>query len=207
MSKVTLYKSDSKGRIRVWQCWSGTNKEGEAGMYTTDGLLDGNMKEPGFKKSEEKNIGKSNYLNHQAQARAMVINARDKKLKKDYHLSLEEASTIEKKFLPTGCPSGMKWPEWKNKSHVKYPALASAKLDGSKDVMLRREGRSFSQTRSALEHKNFKHIDDSLGKFFEDNPSIVLDGEAYNHDYKDRFEELQSIFKKQNPTPEQSLKI
>jgi ATP-dependent DNA ligase len=97
----------------------------------------------------------------------------------------------------------MIWEEWKDKDHVVYPALASGKLDGSKMYSTWREGRVFLNTRSAKEHKNFRHIEEALAKFYRENPHIVLDGEAYNHEYRERFEELQSIFRKQDPTEEQ----
>tara|TARA_R110002012_G_scaffold126846_1_gene278962 strand:- start:2208 stop:3404 length:1197 start_codon:yes stop_codon:yes gene_type:complete len=199
----TRYTIDSKDKVRIWNCWAGKDVDGNWGVFTQDGLLDGKLKEATHKQSKEMNIGKSNYLSTEDQAHVMVTQAITKKEKKDYFKTIEEAQTTEKLFLPTGCPSGMKWSEWKDKSHIVYPALASGKLDGSKLVMLKREGRAYSQTRSGKEHKNFRHFEQYLEQFFEDYPNLVLDGEAYNHEYRDRFEDLQSIFKKQTPTEEQ----
>lgn len=47
------------------------------------------------------------------------------------------------------------------------------------------------------------HVMSALGQFFHENPTAVVHGELYNHDFKDDFETLSSILKKQNPTPEQ----
>jgi ATP-dependent DNA ligase len=47
------------------------------------------------------------------------------------------------------------------------------------------------------------HVMRALSQFFYCFPDAVLHGELYNHDFKDDFEALSSILKKQNPTPEQ----
>lgn len=46
------------------------------------------------------------------------------------------------------------------------------------------------------------HIMSALSPFFRDFPDAVLHGELYNHDFKDNFEDLSSILKKQKMTPE-----
>ena len=126
-----------------------------------------------------------------------------KKLEGNYFNSVEDIKEDDILFMPTGCPSGMIWEEWKDKTHVVYPALASQKLDGSKMYSTWRDDKVFLNTRSAKEHKNFRHIEEALAEFYEAHPDMILDGEAYNHDYADRFEELQSIFRKQDPTDAQ----
>jgi ATP-dependent DNA ligase len=44
------------------------------------------------------------------------------------------------------------------------------------------------------------HILDQLQPFFEEYPDAVFDGELYNHDYKDSFEKIVSLVRKQKPT-------
>jgi len=160
------------------------------------------MKDPIFKEAKEKNIGKANYISPEAQSLLMVAQEVGKKERSNYFTTPELAEK-GKLFMPTGCPSGMIWEEWKDKDHVVYPALASAKLDGSKMYNTRRNDKVFLNTRSAKEHLNFKHIEEALSEFSKKRPNIVLDGEAYNSEYAERFEELQSIFRKQKPTEEQ----
>lgn len=46
------------------------------------------------------------------------------------------------------------------------------------------------------------HVMSALSQFFRDFPDAVLHGELYSHDLKEDFEELSSILKKQNMTPE-----
>ena len=55
-------------------------------------------------------------------------------------------------------------------------------------------------------HKEFKTIDHIRKVFepvFKENPSIVLDGELYNHQLKDNFNKIISLVRKQNPTKDQ----
>lgn len=196
--KTYLYKKDSSERIRQWSI-----RADDKGIYTADGILGGKIKDETFKEAKPTNIGKANYRDSKAQALFMMEAAITKKLRSNYFKSVEEAKNKEKLFLPTGCPGGMCWEKFKDKSHVIYPALASAKLDGSKMYSTWRENRVFLNTRSAKEHLNFQHIEEALKDFYKENPNIVLDGEAYNHDYAKKFEELQSIFRKEKPTEEQ----
>ena len=46
------------------------------------------------------------------------------------------------------------------------------------------------------------HIVRSLQKFYKDNPTIRLDGEIYNHEYREDFNALMSIARKQKPNKE-----
>lgn len=201
MEKVTLYKKDSKGKIRQWsvEIVNNPKNDNEFGISTSDGIVGGTIKSPTYKRARPNMQFKSSLL----KAEAMMKSAIDKKLSSNYFKSIKDIKEEEILFMPTGCPSGMVWEEWKDKDHVVYPALASPKLDGSKMYATWREGRVFLNTRSAKEHLNFKHIEEALQDFYKENPNIVLDGEAYNHEYADRFEELQSIFRKQKPTKEQ----
>ena len=50
--------------------------------------------------------------------------------------------------------------------------------------------------------KNIDHILEDLVPFFEDFPNVVLDGELYNHDFKDDFESIISMVRKTKPTDE-----
>jgi len=52
-------------------------------------------------------------------------------------------------------------------------------------------------------HKPFYnaiHILTELKPFFKDNPNVTLDGELYNHKYRDNFNKIISLVRKQKPT-------
>ena len=55
-------------------------------------------------------------------------------------------------------------------------------------------------SRTGKEWKNIEHILEDLMPFFEKHPNVVLDGELYNHDFKDDFEEIISMVRKTKPT-------
>ena len=57
-------------------------------------------------------------------------------------------------------------------------------------------------SRNGNEWKNIDHILKSLEQFFLDNPDVVLDGELYNHNFKDDFESIISMVRKTKPTDE-----
>ena len=48
--------------------------------------------------------------------------------------------------------------------------------------------------------KNIDHILEELESFFDKHPNVVLDGELYNHDFKDDFESIISMVRKTKPT-------
>jgi DNA ligase-1 len=55
-------------------------------------------------------------------------------------------------------------------------------------------------------HFNCEHLLDALKSLFGKYPGIEFDGELYNHDYRDDFNGLTSIIRKQKATPEQKLR-
>ena len=61
-------------------------------------------------------------------------------------------------------------------------------------------------SRTGKEWKNIKHILDELVPFFNKYPNVILDGELYNHDFKDDFESIISMVRKQKPTDEDMFK-
>ena len=201
-----LYTCDSADRIRIWGIWA-DNVNGKHGICYTDGLEDGKLKDPTFKEAKEKNVGKTNYMSPQAQALEMVKQEVGKKEKENYFGTPDKARAL-KAFRPMLCPSGMKWSEYasggKKSNKVIYPALASPKFDGARcniyiDVLLEN---IVTRTREGRDWKNFEHIrlHSALTNFLETNPNIILDGEMYNHDFKDEFESLMSVFRKEKPT-------
>ena len=57
-------------------------------------------------------------------------------------------------------------------------------------------------SRTGKEWKNIDHILEQLKQFFAKYPNVILDGELYNHDFKDNFEKIISMVRKTKPTPE-----
>ena len=57
-------------------------------------------------------------------------------------------------------------------------------------------------SRNGKEWKNIDHILDELVPFFTKYPDVILDGELYNHKFKDDFESIISMVRKTKPTDE-----
>ena len=57
-------------------------------------------------------------------------------------------------------------------------------------------------SRTGKEWKNIDHILEELVPFFTKYPNVILDGELYNHKFKDDFESIISMVRKTKPTDE-----
>jgi len=107
-----------------------------------------------------------------------------------------------------------------NKKPVDYskPVFVQPKLDGVRCV-IQAEGLTpyhdsnpvshgfvvKAYSRTGKEWKNIEHILDELHPFFAKNRNVILDGELYNHDFKDDFEQIISMVRKSKPTDEARL--
>ena len=69
-----------------------------------------------------------------------------------------------------------------------------------------REDVVVAYSRTGKEWKNIQHILVELKPFFQKHPNVVLDGELYNHDFKNDFEQIISMVRKTKPTPEARAK-
>ena len=79
------------------------------------------------------------------------------------------------------------------------------KLDGVRCVIQYENGNVTAYSRTGKEWKNIDHILFNLKPWFILNPNVILDGELYNHDYKDNFEQIISMVRKTKPTDEARL--
>ena len=76
------------------------------------------------------------------------------------------------------------------------------KLDGVRCVIqLNDKGEVYAYSRTGKPWLNIKHILKDLKPFFDQQPDVILDGELYNHDLRDDFEQIISLVRKQKPTP------
>ena len=105
-----------------------------------------------------------------------------------------------------------------NKKPIDYskPVFVQPKLDGVRCVIQAEpayppqiNGVEFLQivaySRTGKEWKNINHILEQLEPFFDKYPNVILDGELYNHAFKDDFEQIISMVRKSKPTDEARL--
>ena len=91
------------------------------------------------------------------------------------------------------------------------PVFIQPKLDGVRCLIQYerrtqpREDVVVAYSRTGKEWKNIQHILAELKPFFQKYPNVILDGELYNHDFKDDFESIISMVRKTKPTDEDRL--
>ena len=86
------------------------------------------------------------------------------------------------------------------------PVFIQPKLDGVRcviqyDITLI-PSKVVAYSRTGKEWKNIDHILFNLKPWFMLNPNVILDGELYNHDFCDNFEQIISMVRKTKPTDE-----
>ena len=80
------------------------------------------------------------------------------------------------------------------------------KLDGVRCLIQYDDGKVTAYSRTGKVWQNIEHITLNLYKFFDKHPNVVLDGELYNHDFRNDFESIISMVRKQKPTTEDRSK-
>ena len=74
------------------------------------------------------------------------------------------------------------------------------KLDGVRCYTRLIDGEVKMFSRNHKEFHNAKHIATELKDLFRDNPSLIIDGELYNHKFRDNFNKIISLVRKSKPT-------
>lgn len=189
-----LYKRDTNGGTRIWQMQSGYNDDLIAGHRVISGVLDGKMITSEWKICKPKNVGKANSTTAITQAEAEVIALYTKKSESGYFYNIDEIDEFDK-FKPMLAHDYNDYlPTYKKKT------FSQPKYDGGR-CEARADG---LWTRTGKRIVSCPHIERSLQPFFKQNPTVVLDGELYNHKLKDDFNKIMSLVRQTKPT-EQDL--
>ncbi|WP_454287290.1 ATP-dependent DNA ligase [Rhizobium arsenicireducens] len=176
-----IFKVDTKGKIRTWQY-----EVHEDSWRTIAGLQDGNKVTSAWTKCVP-----ASQPTAELQAQFEADAEQKKKLKRDYHLTIAGTATANY-FKPMLAE--------KYEPHLVQPGdMAQPKLDGirciaTKDGLRTRKGEALTSC---------PHIIEQLDLLFTRYPDLTLDGELYNHDLKDNFNELASIIRKKTPDTDQ----
>ena len=188
----TLYKRTSTGAVQIWFM------EVDGDKYrSTSGQIDGKKTTTEWTVAKPKNEGKANATTAEQQAIAEVEAEYKKKLKRDYKRDLDAIDTIER-FKPMLAD---KWGDRKAKVTQQYVHM-QPKLDGIRCIA-KKNG---LWTRNGERILGAPHIHDQLQPLFDRMPDLILDGELYNHEFKDDFNAIVSCVKKTKPT-EEDLKL
>jgi len=179
----TIYKRDSKGNIREWRMQLNGDQ-----YRTVAGLQEGQQVTSEWTTAESKNVGRSNVTTGEEQAEAEVASHYTKKLDVDYHSNIEDVDT-PKIFAPMLAST---WEKRKSKLKYNEPVYFQGKLDGIRCIATRHG--MWSRTGKPIVAA--PHIMEALQPAFDENPDAIFDGELYNHDFKDDFNEIVSIVKR-----------
>lgn len=197
----TLYKRNSNGSLQQWTIFVGTDTFGYGWLITDYGQVDGSLQRAEDCITEGKNVGKANETTPLEQAFAEAQAKWEGKLKKGYVQSLDDAQEGKTDAIIAGGVNPMLAHPFEKFPHkVAYPAFIQPKLDGHRCIAVIQNGecKLWSRTRKLI--TGVPHIARMLEARFP-GETLVLDGELYNHDYREKFEELSSFIRSQTPKP------
>lgn len=185
----TLFKKASTGKM-----WSWSISVDGVTIMETWGEIGGKPQSTSDTIKAGKNLGRSNATSPEEQALLEAEAKHTKKLKgHNYSETLEAAERGEASTLVEGGTLPMlahKFSEQGDK--IKYPCAIQPKFDGHRMTSQTVDGETTLWTRTRKQMFSLPHIAkeiDSMWKVTGATP-FVLDGEAYQHDYRTKFEEL-----------------
>jgi DNA ligase-1 len=206
----TLYKKTSTGAIQFWIIGveeSNLGFELFPCIETTYGQID--TKDP--QRASEyikvgKNIGKKNETTASMQANLEAQARWQKQKKKGYVESIEAAKTDQTDALIEGGVLPMLAQGYdKHAAKINFPCFVQPKLDGIRCLAIIERGRATLWSRTRKPIYSCPHIVTELERQFA-NVTVTLDGELYNHDFKNDFEKIVSAVRKDEPS-EASLNV
>jgi DNA ligase-1 len=186
----TLYKRTITGGVQEWTI----HVEGEK-YWTVSGKVGGKKVVNSPVVCEAKNVGRSNETSPADQA---LLEAKAKWTKKKDEGYSEEAESVDQAVSHMIKPTLAKdFKDYVEK--LKWPVYSQPKFDGLRCII----------TRNGAWSRNWKpfvtltHIREALAPIFEQYPEIVaFDGEVYNHDLRDDFNQVVSLVKQPKATEE-----
>jgi ATP-dependent DNA ligase len=182
-----LYKIDTKGKVRTWDI----EVDSEKGAYRTlAGAQGAKITTSDWTYCEGKNVGRSNETTPAQQAMSEALAHTQKKKDKGYWPTIEEAKAPQK----FNCMKAERFEEWqKDWTQV----VSQPKLDGFRCNMTQYD----MLTRGHEPIVTCPHIFMALQNILEKTQTVILDGELYNHAFKDDFNSLSSMIKREKLRP------
>lgn len=200
MKLPKLFKISSTGAQQEWEISTDDNT-----IVTRWGKVGGKIQETRDLVKEGKNQGKSNETTPIQQAEAEATSTWEKKLKSGYVKSLSAAeagevdNSVEGGILPM---LAKRFDEQGDK--IVYPAFTQPKFDGHRCIAILKDGKATLWSRTRKPITGLPHIIKAIENLGIAK-DIVLDGELYNHDYRNKFEELTSFIR--NPEPKEGHEV
>jgi DNA ligase-1 len=178
-----LFNYDTKNKLREWSI------EWEEGRYRTiHGVVGGKLQTTEWMLVSETNVGRSNHRDLSEQAKFEAEALVKKQIEQGWKTSIEELNSSVKDFE---CMLAQNYAD--RRKDIKFPVYSQPKLDG---IRLNVSNKLLSRNK-----KNFvsiPHLEYLIG--FCQKYNLILDGELYNHSFKDDFNKITSIVKKTKPS-------
>jgi len=192
----TLYKKTSTGAIQQWSVKVET-VDGIPTIINLYGQVGGKIQESIEKVLDGKNTGKANETTPLTQAYNQAKSRWEKQKKKGYVECIEDAHAGKVDELIEGGVFPMLAHKYAEQGHkIVYPAMAQPKLDGHRCTSQYEDGVVSLWSRTRKQVTSLPHIERALEDSLID---LRFDGELYNHDYKDNFEDLSSFIRQDEP--------
>lgn len=190
-----LYKRSTTNKIQTWEIIVEDNL-----IITRFGQMGGAIQETVDEIKQGKNIGKANSTTPELQAELEANAMFAKKLKKGYVTSLSEAMAGAVDAVITGGVEPMLAHTWDKQGHkMIWPCFVQPKLDGIRCIaVVPRRTLITLWTRTRKPITSMPHIIKEL-ECYRQKEDIVLDGELYNHQYRDNFEQIVSLVRPIEP--------
>ena len=180
-----LYKRNVNGTVNQWEVLYDSE-----GYWTEFGQVGGVITKSEKVIVEAKNIGKKNETTQEEQALKEAISVWKKKIKSEnFVVNIEDVDKLT--FNPPMLAHSY---DGVYTEDIKY---IQPKLDGIRCNINFENGEIFALSRKNNPFYTVEHIKESLRVVLENNPSIHLDGELYNHKFHDDFNKVVSLVKKE----------
>jgi DNA ligase 1 len=194
----TLYKRAATGTPQEWTISVDGNQ-----YWTEAGRVGGVITKSEPTICFGKNAGRANSTTDEEQALAEATSKHQKKLDLGYVDSLDKIDDESPFFKP------MLAHKFLDKKHKikwgKQRVFVQPKLDGHRCITTPKNTIT-ATTRNGIEYASIPHILEALKPIFSADEMLCLDGEAYNHDLHNDFNEISSIIRKTQLTLEDIFK-
>ena len=195
-----LYKKTSTGAIQYWEIRIIGLLNNIGRIETEFGQLD--TESPQVTHDDikyGKNIGKKNETSVEQQTEAEARAKWEKQKKKGYVESILDAQNDQVDALIEGGIVPMLAHKFAEQGHkIKYPAFVQPKLDGIRCIAILKDCKCtlWSRTRKLI--TSMPHIVEAIEKGLPEG-DFILDGEIYNHDFRNNFETIVSLVRQEEP--------
>lgn len=186
----TLFKKNSAGGSQEWTIGTDGNV-----IVTRWGQMGGSIQETRDEIKSGKNLGRANATTAEQQAVLEAHSHWEKKLKKGYVQSLDDATKGKVDSIIEGGIFPMLAHKFDEQGHkLTYSCYAQPKLDGHRCIaIIDARGRCTLWSRTRKPITSMAHIISAIERL--GMTSTIFDGELYNHEYRNKFEELTSFIR------------